>query len=172
MGRIVKQELGVDTFDPMNIDISEFNGLAESIPADGSVDMAVAPQLAAQFLRAADRCSTILSTLVWHEQQAKDEKKRAFSRAVILAKESNTKMTDSIAKHKAEIDTNYIIACEKSIQIESVKTYFKNKHESLLRAHHLMKDILRGEQRHLKASGISERNWDSEKKTGEGEWDD
>jgi hypothetical protein len=146
----------IDAFDPMNIDISEFDFLENAIPSDGHVDINIASQLAAQYLRAADRMSTIISALVLHEQKMKDEKKRAFAKAVVLVKEENPKMAATIAQYKAELDDDYIAASEKSHEAEATRLFFKAKHESLLKGHHLMKDFVRGEKSHRNASGFSE----------------
>ncbi len=161
----VRDQLSINEFDPMNIDVSEFDDLHKTIPSDGNIDINLASMLASQFLRAADRISEILSTLTWHEQKTKDEKKRAFANAFVRIKSDNTKITDTLAKCKAELDDEYLICCNRAAEAEAVRLHFKIKHETFLKGHHLMKDILKGEKNLLNASGFSETtNW------GEGKW--
>lgn len=153
---------GFEQFSPLDIDISEFKDVKNCLPSDGQLDGHMAAQLANQFLRAADRCSEILSQLIWWVQKTKADKKQAYSKAFLRAKES-ARMSDNVAKHKAEVDEEYLVACQAEIDAETVKERFRLKHQTFLKAFHLMKDRVKDEQQHALASGFSEA-------TGEVSW--
>ena len=173
MSRTVRDQLDLEKWDPRNdnledinpldIDISEFEDVKDSLPEDGQLSIAIATGLAAQYLRAADRCSEILSMLTWWEQRAKSEKKRIYSLAWLRARENGAR-TDTMAKHMAEADDEYRVACEAETNAITVREHFRVKHQTFLKAHHYMKDRMKEEQQHMYASGFSETH-------GEGSWE-
>ena len=59
----IRDTFNIVDFDIMNIDVSEFEELSKSFPKDTNIDIGIAETLAQQYLRAADRCSEILSSL-------------------------------------------------------------------------------------------------------------
>lgn len=151
----VRDMLDLDTFDPMSIDMSEFSQLSESMPRDANLDIAIAEKLAAQYLRAADRCSEILSTLVFYEQKAKNNKNMIKARLYLAAKDAGH---ETVAERNAYVESHdtYLEALELHARIQAVKTLFELKHESYLNGHRFMKDKFKSEQRHLPLSGFSE----------------
>jgi len=165
----VRDMLDLDTFDPMNIDMSEFSQLSESMPRDANIDIAVAEKLASQYLRSADRCSEILSTLVFYEQKAKNNKNMVRARLYLRAKDEGH---NTVAERNAYVESHdsYLEALELHARIQAVKTLFELKHESYLNGHRFMKDKFKSEQRHLQLSGFSETAGSGEKPFGEREW--
>lgn len=152
----------LEQFSPLDIDISEFKDVKNCLPEDGQLDGHMAAQLASQFLRAADRCSEILGQLTWWVQKTKADKKQAYSKAFLRAKDSG-RISDNVAKHRAEVDEEYLETCQAEIDAETVKERFRLKHQTFLKAFHLMKDRMKDEQQHMMASGFSEA-------TGEVDW--
>lgn len=175
----VREQLALEVFNPsesditqmspLDIDIAEFREVKDSLPRDTNVDVGTAINLASDYLRAADRCNEILSNLIWWDQKAKAEKKKAYSLAWLRAKENGAK-TDSTARHIAESDEGYLVASQKEIDANTVREYFERKHQTFLKAHHFMKDRIKSEQSHMNhASGWSE-GIDAKKKNGEVDW--
>jgi hypothetical protein len=156
--------LGFADFDPERIDISEIRELTEAIPRDGNVDVAVAESLATRFLRGADRCAEILAQLTWWEAKADDEKRRVLAHASLVTAAQKGLKTATERRTYAEGDLEYLKACEASNRAKAMKQWFKNKHDSLVSAHYLMKDIAKGARPHQRASGQPDGAW------GEQEW--
>lgn len=151
----VRDMLSLDSFDPMSIDMSEFSQLSDSMPRDANIDIAVAEKLAAQYLRAADRCSEILSTLVFYEQRARNSKNTTKARLYLTAKDAGH---ETVAERNAYVESHddYLAALEIHARIQAVKTLFELKHESYLNGHRFMKDKFKSELRHLPSSGFPE----------------
>lgn len=178
--KTVRDQLELDTFrpsgqditqvNPLDIDISEFDDVKDSLPSNTQLDIGIAVGLAANYLRAADRCGEILSSLTWWEQRAKNDKKKIFSKAWLRARENGAR-TDSMAKHTAENDEEYIEACNAEIDAMTVREHFVRKHQAFLKAHHYMKDRIKSEQFHMNnASGFSETVDSEGAKNGEVDW--
>lgn len=165
----VRDMLNLDSFDPMSIDMSEFSQLSESMPRDANIDIAIAEKLASQYLRAADRCSEILSTLVFYEQKVKNSKNMIKARLYLAAKDEGH---ETVAERNAYVESHddYAAALELHARIQAVKTLFELKHESYLNGHRFMKDKFKSEQRHLPLSGFPETAGSGERPYGEREW--
>lgn len=145
--------MGFVDFDPETIDVSEIKELTDSIPKDGNVDTAIADVLATKFLRGADRCSEFLSILTWWAAKTEDMKRHAFSEAFIVKAGQKGLKTAAEKKAFAEGEGEYLKACEISNRAKGMKQWFQNKHESLISAHYLMKDIAKGGRSHQRAGG-------------------
>jgi len=146
--------LGFSDFDPEKIDVTEIKELTDAIPKDGNVDVSIAETLAVKFLRGADRCSEILAQLTWWEAKADDMKRHALAFASIVTASQKGLKTATEKRTYAEGDTEYLKACEVSNRAKAMKQWFKNKHESLVSAHYLMKDIAKGGRSHQKAGSL------------------
>lgn len=145
--------LEFETFDPEKIDVSEITELTKSIPSDGNVDIAIAEVLATKFLRGADRCSEFLAKFTWWEAKTADDKGRAFAYASLVTAANKGLKTAIEKKTYADGDEAYLKACEISNRAKAMKQWFKNKQESFITAHYLMKEIAKGGKVHQKASG-------------------
>lgn len=152
--------LGFSSFDPEKLDVSEITELTESIPKDGNVDVAIAEALATKFLRGADRCAEFLAQMTWWEAKMDDEKRRALAHATLITADSKGLKTATEKKVYADGDPNYLKACEASNKAKAMKQWFKNKHESLVSAHYLMKDIAKGGRPHQRAGGHLDNSFD------------
>jgi hypothetical protein len=151
--------MGFSSFNPEKIDVSEITELTESIPKDGNVDTTIAEVLATKFLRGADRCSEILAQLTWWESKMDDEKRHAFSTAMLVTAAQKGLKTATEKKAYADGDAEYLKVCEVSNRAKAMKQWFKNKHESLVSAHYLMKDIAKGGRTHQRAGQFDEPAW-------------
>lgn len=159
----VRDQLALEKFEdisqvienPLSIDISELENIKDSLPLDTQLDISIATGLASKYLRSADRCGEILASLTYWEQTAINEKKKAYSKAWLNARENGAK-TDAMAKHKAETDEDYIEACKKEINVITAKEFFSKKHQIYIKSHFLMKDRVKTEHDHMKASGFPE----------------
>lgn len=151
----LKESLELDNFDPMNIDISEFKALSEQLPQDTNLDIAIAEKLAAVYLRAADRCSEIVSALVHHLQKKKLAKNTIRQRLYLASKAEGYKTVEE-RKAYAESHDDYVDACEDLLKAETVKYWFEDKHRWFLKGHQFCKDKLKSEREHMKSSGFSE----------------
>ena len=166
----IKSLLEVDTFNPMDIDISEFKKMSELMPKDGNIDLANAEILASMYLRAADRCSEIVSALIWKTQQAKTEKNTTRQKLYLLSVDHGHKTIDD-RKAYAESHPEFIEASNVLTNVETVKKWFEDKHKWFLESHKYMKIKLRSEQQHFNSSGFSETSGvDSNGKYGEKIW--
>jgi hypothetical protein len=166
----LKQVLETENYDPMNIDISEFKRMSELMPKDGNIDLANAAVLATMYLRAADRCSEIVSSLIWRAGKAKSEKTTIRQKLYLLAIEEGHKtINDKVAY--AESHEDFIKASDILVQTEAVKKWFEEKHKWFLESHRYMKAKLKAENQHMSSSGFSETSAvDEDGKFGEKLW--
>lgn len=151
----LKESLELDQFDPMDIDISEFKELSKELPKDMSLDLAMAEQLASTYLRAADRCSDINSTLIWYVSKLELDKNTTRQKLYLTAKDSGHKTVEE-KKAFAESHPDYTDLEEKLIKAKAVKKWFEDKHKWFLESHRFMKAKLKSESQHMLSSGFSE----------------
>jgi hypothetical protein len=165
----VKEKFDVLGFDPLGIDISEFEELAEEYPKDANIDLAIAESLAQKYLRAADRCSEILSTLIWYEGNVKAQKNAIKNRLFLVAKDEGYKTVEE-RKAYAESHDSYLEIDIKSVSAFAVRKNFEMKLEFFLKSHQFMKDKLKAEVKHQQASGFSETAGQRDNTFGERDW--
>ena len=151
--------MGFEEFDPDKVDVSEIKELTDCIPKDGNVDTAIAEVMATKFLRGADRCAEFLSIFTWWTAKKDDEKRHVLSQAYHVTAVQKGFKTATDKKVYAEGDEEYMKACEASNRAKAMKQWFQNKHESLVSAHYLMKEISKGDRQHQRAAGQPEGNW-------------
>ena len=165
----IKEVLKIEDFDPMNIDISEFEELAKSMPRDANIDLYMAETLAVQYLRAADRCSEILSTLIWYEGRVKAQKNTIRNRLYLEAKDHGYKTIEE-RKAYAESHDTYVEADNVYSIAYATRKNFEMRHDYFLKAHQYMKERIRSETKLQNSSGFSETAGSIEKEYGEKEW--
>jgi hypothetical protein len=119
------------------------------------------------FLRAADRCSEILSTLVLMEGKAKSHRDVIKNRLFLRAKDEGYK-TIKEREAYSESHDEYIDVDNKYQEMYASKKFFELKHKWFLEAHMNMKKKVRMEHDHMRHSGFSETS--GEQKYGEKEW--
>ena len=151
----LKESLDLDRFDPMDIDISEFQNLSKEMPKDNNLDLAMAEHLAIIYLRAADRCSEINSSLIWYTQKLKLDKNTTRQKLYLLASGEGYK-TIGDRNAYAESHQDYITISDKLVRAETVKKWFEDKHKWFLESHRFMKAKLKSESQHMISSGFSE----------------
>ena len=151
----LKESMNLDTFDPMNIDISEFQNLSKELPKDNSLDLAMAEHLAVVYLRAADRCSEINSSLIWYTQKLKLDRNTIRQKLYLLSKDEGHKTIED-KKAYAESHPDYVDLGDRLVRAETVKRWFEDKHKWFLESHRFMKAKLKSESQHMLSSGFSE----------------
>lgn len=151
----LRESMNLDTFDPMDIDISEFQSLSKELPRDTNLDLAMAEHLAVVYLRAADRCSEINSSLIWYTQKLKLDRNTIRQKLYLLAKDEGHKTIED-KKAYAESHPEYVDLGDKLVKAETVKKWFEDKHKWFLESHRFMKAKLKSESQHMLSSGFSE----------------
>lgn len=166
----IKKLVNEDNFDPMNIDISEFEELSKSMPKDAGFDLYTAETLAVQFLRAADRCSGILMMLTNYENKMQSNRNSIRGRLFLKAKDEGYK---TVEERKAYVDCHDDLINAENIlaSAHTARKYFEMRHDYFLKSHQYMKERVRGEQKQLQSSGFSETSGNESKKIyGEQDW--
>ena len=151
----IKDKLDLQNFDPMSIDISEFEDLIKSTPNDANIDLSIAENLAQKYLRAADRCSEILSTLMWYEGNINAQKNTIRNRLFLQAKDEGYKTVEE-RKAYAECHDSYVEISTASVTAYAARKNFEMKLEFFLKTHQFMKEKLKAELKHQQSAGFSE----------------
>ena len=165
----IRDVLNIENFDPLSIDVSEFEELSKSMPRDANIDLHMAETLAAQYLRAADRCAEILSTLIWFENKAKSNKNTIRNRLYLMAKDEGYKTIEE-RKAFAESHDSYVEAENILSAGFAARKNFEMRHDFFLKAHQYMKEKARGEVKHQNSSGFSETAGYDSSSNGEKNW--
>lgn len=159
----------VGKVDILSIDTREIKQLSESMPANGQIDIHMAEELAAKYLRGADLCGELDALAAQLLGNAKDQKQKAYNYA-FLVKSSEVKglKTDKMRTAFAELDEDYVKACEEYNRALAFQKWVKSKHDSFVRFHYLSKKIL--ENGHQQTSARSMINNDLEEFEVDDEW--
>ena len=165
----VRKHLDLENFNPLDIEIEEFKHLTDAMPRDANIDMANAEKLASSFLRAADRCSEILSTLILLEGRAKSKVNTVKNRLYLEAAQEGHKTVKDRQAY-SESHTDFVSATDAYDEAYAVRKFFEAKQKWFVDAHYLMKQRLKGEYSHQNASGFSETSGQEEKLWGETSW--
>ena len=166
---ILKEVLEIDSFNPLNIDVTEFEELSKSMPRDANIDLYTAEKLSSQYLQAANRCSEILSTLIAIEGKAKSKKGAVHGRLFLQARDEGHR---TVQDKKAYVESHeeFLGIEEKLADVFATRKYFEMKHDFFLKSHQMMKEKVRGEQRLFNSSGYSESNGTKDNGFGEQDW--
>lgn len=151
----IRDTFNIEDFDIMSIDVSEFEELAKSFPKDTNIDIGIAETLAQQYLRAADRCSEILSSLILYESKVKSQKNAMRSRLYLQAKDEGYKTVED-RKAYSESHEDYVKAEDTYSVAFAIRKSFEMRHDYFLKAHQYMKEKLRSENKLQMSSGFSE----------------
>jgi predicted RNA-binding protein associated with RNAse of E/G family len=146
----MKKILNIDDFDPLNVDVSFLEEVSRQIPQEGYIDPAMAEHLATSTLRAADSCIDLLAQATLYLSHC-DALKRAIRSKVIKALQDQ-KVPATIIKEVYADDEEYLKATNKHNMALALSTWLENKHDALLKTHHLCKDLIRKTQGVLGAS--------------------
>ena len=140
----VKELLGrdVEQFDPMKIDTSEVRELSEAMPKDGNIDLNNAEVLAIKYLRGADLCSELLAIATAYVAKTDALKKKAYSYAAMVKSNDSNIKTDKSRAWFADMDDDYINACNKYAEAIAFAKWVDGKFESFSKMHYMCKKIL------------------------------
>jgi len=126
-----------------DIDTEYITNISREIPSSGDLSAPVAAVLAVKFLRAADLCSELIARVSRVVGYRKTEARTEGSKAAMV------RSSESTAKGKEldrERDTIYIEAKNKLVDAESLLTFLSNKHNILMAAHYMCRDIVKGDR--------------------------
>src|SRR5271168_902452 len=137
----IRETLDIRSFDPLDIDTSEIKVLSMSIPKDGNIDLNKAEVLATKFLRGSDLCSELLSIAVSYIGKAESDKKRAYSNAALVKSVTAGHKTDKARAWFADMDDQYIEACNKYNEALAFVEWVQGKYKSFEKMHYLCKKI-------------------------------
>lgn len=165
----VRQQLSLDNFNPLDIEVQEFSELSNCMPRDANIDVVNAERLASRFLRAADRCSEILSTLILLEGKAKS-KVNTVKNKLYLEAASEGHKTVKERQAYAESHDDFVAASDAYDEAYAARKFFEAKQKWFIDAHYLMKQRLRGEYRHQDASSFPETAGADGSSWGEKSW--
>ena len=147
-----RQFLNIDNFDPLEIDISFLEDVTSQIPTQGFMDQSMAEHLATVTLSAADKCVDLLAQATLFLSHC-DANKRAAKSSVIkdmlVRKVPSTVVKDLYADEPA-----YIIHSNKYNMALAWSTWLENKYATLLKTHHLCKDLVKKTDGVFNASGF------------------
>lgn len=146
-------------FDPMNLDLTEVKKLSAAMPRDGNIDLNQAEVLATKYLRGADLCSELLAIATANMSRADSKKKKTWNYAFLVksAKQKDVK-TDKMRSAIAEIDEDYVEACERHAEAQAFVKWVSSKYESFVRMHYMCRDILKRGYSHENAAGFNGRD--------------
>lgn len=162
MVETIRERFNLDNFNPLDIEIDEFKELADSMPRDANIDIPNASLLASRFLRAADRCSEILSTLILLEGKTKSRVNTIRNRLFLSAQREGHKTVKDKEAY-AESHEDFVSAVNDYNEAYAVRKFFETKQKWFVDAHYLMRQRLKGEYNHQPASGFSEVEANGEK---------
>lgn len=132
--------LNIDSFDPMDLDITYIKDTINEIPKDGLIDINDAERLATIILRCADYCGDILAKAARYSGY-KETLKRASKSAAIYRK-IKEKITPTVAKEAYADDEEFIEASNNATTAEALLKWLDEKYQNLIKAHILCKNIL------------------------------
>lgn len=149
----MRKILSINNFDPLEVDVSFLEQVSNQVPQEGYIDPAMAEHLATSTLRAADRCIDLLAQATLYLSHC-DAQKRATRSRVIKALQDQ-KVPATIVKEVYADDEEYLRVTNIYNMALALSTWLENKHDALLKTHHLCKDLIRKTQGVLGAS-----NWE------------
>lgn len=134
-----REILSISNFNPLEVDIAFLNDVTDQIPEEGYIDPAMAERLATATLRAADRCVDLLAQSTLYVSYCDAERRSAKSSAINAKISSGVSAT--IAKEAFSDDENFTTATNKYNLAFAWQTWLENKMDTLLKTHHLCKDL-------------------------------
>ena len=135
----------------MDIDTSEIRELSNCLPKDGQIDLNQAEILATRYLRGADIAAELLAIGTNYASKMDTLKKKAYSEAALTKAPAAGMKTDKSKCLFAEMDVDYIEACNRYSEALAFVKWIASKHESFIRAHYLCKKMLERGYAHEKA---------------------
>ena len=153
VGNIIDSE---KNFDPMTLDTTEIQELSNAMPRDGNIDINNAEVLATKYLRGADLCGELIAIATAFVSRTKDEKQRAYNQGFLIKSAENKNIkTDKMRVAFAELDEDYLNACENYNKAVAFSKWVESKYSSFNKMHYLCKKILERAYSHEKAAGLN-----------------
>jgi len=146
---------GGQSFDPMDIDLSEIKALSGAIPRDGNIDTNNAEVLATKYLRGADMCAELLAIATAHAQKSDTLKKKAYGDAALNKSAKAGVKTDKSRAWFAETDDDYIEASNRYSEAIAFVRWINNKYDSFNKMHYMCKKILDRGYTHERMAGFN-----------------
>jgi len=151
VGTIIGSE---NDFDPMALDTTEIRELSNAMPKDGNIDINNAEVLATKYLRGADLCGELMAIATAYVSRTKDAKQKAYNQAFLIKSAMNKNIkTDKMRVAFAELDEDYLKACEDYNKSIAFSKWVESKYSSFNKMHYLCKKILERAYSHEKAAG-------------------
>jgi len=149
----LKETLQIDTFDPLTINTSDIQELSNAMPKDGNIDVNNAEVLATKYLRGSDLCGELIAMATAHVAKTDKEKKKAYNVAFLIKSQENKNLkTDKMRVAFAELDDDYLEACDEYNKAIAFKTWVDSKYSSFIKAHYMCKTIMKRGYDHERAS--------------------
>lgn len=156
-------------FDPLTIDTSEIKELSNAMPKDGNIDLNNAEVLAVKYLRGADMCAELLAIATAHANRTKHLKEVSYSRAFLKSKDDKSVKTDKMRAALADIDEDYIYACNAYNEALAFRQWVDSKYKVFNTMHYMCKSMLQRGYEHERASGFN-GSLESQNKDDETGW--
>lgn len=145
----------VESFDPTKLDTSEIKALSDAMPKDGNIDINNCEVMATKYLRGADMCSELLAIATAYVAKTDALKKKAYSYAALVKASENNIKTDKARAWFADMDKDYITACEKYATAVAFCKWVDGKMDSFSKMHYHCKKILERGYMHERMSSFS-----------------
>jgi hypothetical protein len=153
MNRPVKARefIGVPVgFNPDEVDVTEIESLSCEIPRIESADINTVEVLAARFLAGADRCSDLMAKAERWTGYTKSLREKEHSEACI---QRSGESSNAAQKVYATGDEKYVKASNTFITAAAFTKWVERKHDSLMTAHYLCKELMKRFRPGEQASG-------------------
>ena len=147
----MRKILNIDSFDPLEVDVSFLESVSAQVPEEGFMDPAMAEHLATVTLKAADVCIDLLGQSTLYLAHC-DAQKRSV-KATVIKNLLSEKKPSTVVKEIFADDDQYVEVSNKYNMALALNTWLENKHESLMKTHHLCKDFIRKSESLQGASG-------------------
>lgn len=147
--------LGDSGFDPLDFDTTEIRKLSNAMPKDGNIDLNNAETLATKYLKGSDMCGELLALATAYVAKCKDKKNIAYHSAFVKYKDDKTVKTDKLRTAMAEIDDDYIEACNTYNEALAFAKWVNSKYDSFNKMHYMCKKILDRGYTHEKMAGFN-----------------
>lgn len=155
----IREILNINNFDPLNVDIVFLEQVSAQIPQGGYMDPAMAEHLATATLGAADKCIDLLAQSTLYLSHC-DAQRRSV-RSKVIKELQDRKVPATIVKEVYADDPTYLESTNKYNLALALSTWLENKHDALLKAHHLCKDLIR------KSEGVrTASSWEASEEGG------
>lgn len=145
-------------FDPMTLDTTEIKELSNAMPKDGNIDINNAEVLATKYLRGADLCGELVAIATAYSSKTKDAKQRAYNQAFLVKSAGNNNIkTDKMRVAFAELDDDYLNACEEYNESIAFLKWVESKYSSFIKMHYMTRSIVKRGYEHEQAASWNGR---------------